>query len=107
MSTKSQVNLTPLNQRISELKTKINEKHTEYLTWQAKGKEAHAKGNQNSLKLRILPTLVMIKKQASQYIAFLKQAEQMKKAITNTMSRKASAKGGKKNRRTVKNKRNN
>lgn len=106
MATRPQPNFTILDARIIELKTKIHQKHTEYLSWQANGKEAQAKGNQSSLKLRILPNLVMIKKQVSQYIAFLKQTEQTKKAIINAASRKAP-KGGKKNRRTVKNKRNN
>ena len=100
------INLTTIDARIKDLKTKIYEKHNEYLTLQAKGKEAQAKGNEISLKLRILPTLVLLKKQTLQYIELLKQTEKMRQALINASSKK-TAKGGKKNRRTVKNKRKN
>jgi hypothetical protein len=99
-------NITKFDNRIKDLKTKIYQKHTEYLTLQAKGREAQTKGNENLLKLRILPSLVLLNKQTLQYIGFLKQTEKMRQAIINASSRKA-AKGGKKNRRTVKNKRKN
>lgn len=98
--------LTMLNNRSKNLKTKIYQKQTEYLTLQTKGKEAQNKGDENLLKLRILPSLALVNKQMLQYVAFLKQTEKMRQALINASSRKAT-KGGKKNRRTVKNKRKN